>query len=55
MSNKPEPQDEARDLRSMLVEELVSQGAISSQLVRRPSMKSLATYLYQGSVSPPPI
>ena len=35
MANGPEPQDEAGELRNLLVEELVSQRAISSQTVRR--------------------
>ena len=35
MSNGPEPQDEAGELRNLLVKELVSQRAISSQTVRR--------------------
>ena len=35
MSNGPEPQDEAGELRNLLVKELVRQRAISSQTVRR--------------------
>ena len=35
MSNEPEPQDEAGELRNLLVKELVSQRAIGSQTVRR--------------------
>ena len=35
MPNEPEPQDEAWNLRTLLVKELVSQGAISSQSVRQ--------------------
>ena len=35
MPNEPEPQDEAWNLRNLLVKELVSQGAISSQSVRQ--------------------
>ena len=35
MSTEPEPRDEARELRNRLVEDLVRQGAITSQPVQR--------------------
>ena len=50
MSEEPEPQDEAWDLRNLLVKELVSQGAVTSQPVRQ-AFEEVPRHLFVPRVS----
>ncbi len=50
MSEEPEPQDKAWDLRNLLVKELVSQGAVTSQPVRQ-AFEEVPRHLFVPRVS----